>query len=354
MADISKIQIESGTYDIKDEVARTAINNLSNKKYLFVGDSYGDGYTPDGMVTPWEDFVQQYLEIPNNKFVKVTRGGAGFSTSLQITFGSIITEVANDNEITDVVICGGYNDMYSSCTETTITNGIINTKNLCNQKFPNAKIHIGFIGNTSILTDKNNVASKIPFYIKACNENNIHYLNNVEFALHNYYTDFSSDGIHPNTNGQKEIAHAVSQALLCGSADVQRPAVGITSTLGDFVTKLSNNIVSLELQSLYAGNFLNYPVTIVCDGNNYIETTEEITNGYIVGNSINTACGYIHLIVLLSNNTFKDMTAKLQIVGNKIRIYPMLITDQGNDYLTLSFTGFQIRPFTLTLPSINV
>ena len=31
------------------------------KKYIFVGDSYADGYTPDGTVTPWQNIVKTRL-----------------------------------------------------------------------------------------------------------------------------------------------------------------------------------------------------------------------------------------------------------------------------------------------------
>ena len=60
------------------------------------------------------------------------------------------------------------------------------------------------------------------------------------------------------------------------------------------------------------------------------------------------------MIVLKSDNSYTDIDTRLQIVSNKIRLYPLLINNSGTDFLTINFKGFQIRPFTLTLLSIDI
>ena len=70
MADISKIRLENETYDIKDATARndissinTILNRKLNKKYLLVGDSYGEGYSADGYVESWCTKFKNYLGL---------------------------------------------------------------------------------------------------------------------------------------------------------------------------------------------------------------------------------------------------------------------------------------------------
>ena len=78
MADISKIQLDNAVYNIKDETARNDLANYEtsndaeianlklprtffrNKKYILIGDSYGDGYTPDGNVTSWQEMFKSF------------------------------------------------------------------------------------------------------------------------------------------------------------------------------------------------------------------------------------------------------------------------------------------------------
>ena len=157
MADISKIQIQNGVYNIKDETARNSINTINDqitdinnrlnqtKKYVFMGDSYGDGYSPDGNTTSWINLLVQKLGLTSGQYISTHQGGYRFAySSSDYNYISLLNALTDDNDLTDMYVCGGYNDMTSS--ENDILLGIQNFNTLFRQKFPNAKLHIGFIG----------------------------------------------------------------------------------------------------------------------------------------------------------------------------------------------------------------
>lgn len=151
--DISKIQLENAVYNIKDETARTAIQGILQtlqnlqkpKKYVFMGDSYGDGYSPDGNTTSWISLLVQKLGLTSSQYISTHQGGYRFAySSSDYNYINLLNALTSDNDLTDMYVCGGYND--NSASENDILLGIQNFNTLFQQKFPNAKLHIGFIG----------------------------------------------------------------------------------------------------------------------------------------------------------------------------------------------------------------
>lgn len=323
------------------------INLLTNKKYVFIGDSYADGFTPDGSVTPWQNYVKRYLKLRDNQFITNHKGGAGFTLTLSTTFYSLINSLTNDNTVTDVVICGGYNDRTQ--TSINIINGISQTINLIKSKFPNATTHIGFIGNTSVQTNKFKVSETIRPYIEGTERNNAHYLSNVQYALHNYYTMFSSDGIHPNEGGQIAIASAISQALQSGTADVIYTYAPINSHLGTLGTYFNNNITTLTLRGEW-GPLITLTQPISCNGNNKITLTT-VTNGYICGDNASNF-GFINIIFRLVEGGYKQLPCRVAIIGNEFNIYPIGLNDNNTSYYLLNASQAQIKPFSITFNSL--
>lgn len=75
---------------VAERILNQSIINLENeveelkeptKKYLFVGDSYADGYTPDGNVTAWQTLVKNLLNLEDSQYVSTHQGGYGFGVS---------------------------------------------------------------------------------------------------------------------------------------------------------------------------------------------------------------------------------------------------------------------------------
>lgn len=179
------------------------------EKWLFIGDSYAEGYSPDGTVT---SFVYQLIDkmgLSQNQYIIATHGGASFGNSGAYLFETIIDGLQDDNDITHILIAGGYNDITSSGAN--ILNGINACSNKLKTKFPNAKIYLAYIGGTTN-EYHGNIHLKTINYIEGSLNNDLIYLDNLQYVLYNASL-FSSDGIHPNQNGQNEIAKALYLAL---------------------------------------------------------------------------------------------------------------------------------------------
>lgn len=195
----------------------TALSNLLNvTKTILIGDSYGEGYTPDGNVTSWTSLLQEYVK---GDYITHSVGGSGFVNGT--TFLQQITSVASAmteeerNKVATIIVGGGYNDKgYGSDT---IINAIKDFANYTKQQFKNAKIYVLELGWGKDLNSRTDIYNNVfPAYSKGCGANGIAYYQNCCYCLHDYSL-FSSDGFHPNENGQKALANAIANFMLCGS-----------------------------------------------------------------------------------------------------------------------------------------
>ena len=323
------------------------IDRLSYKKYIFVGDSYLQGYTPDGEVENWGAKLANLLGLTSGQWRRVARGGTAMNITNENNFFNLISEQTADNDVTDVILCAGYNDHQEIGTYNAINQGLIAFKNKVHELYPNATLRIGFIGNTSIVNDKYDVSRKCPFYIKSCKTNSVIYLNNVEYALHNYNTEFGSDGIHPNELGQSVIAEAIFQALTTGSAHIVRERTPMNSGGSSIYMTQENGTIRVISNSFYSGN---YPAgehpTINMTGGNYIEQYVG-NNTLIVGcTDVETNGATIPVFFVEEDNKTILVQCKVSIYNGILRLYPFKLNDAGSNYYSATLKAFQIRPFT--------
>ena len=183
------------------------------RKFVFIGDSYGI------QTVNWIDVTIANLGLTSAQYKKAASGGAGFTTlasgGLFINiFNQLITEV--DNDVTDVVVCGGVNDFQAESTA--ISAGIIAFKNAVLSKCPNATVHLGMISWSKQPNQILQLAKVLSAYKFTCTTNpRMNYLQGVEMAMHRY-NNFQEDGLHPNAEGGRMIAFCVSTALKNGRA----------------------------------------------------------------------------------------------------------------------------------------
>lgn len=177
---------------------------------VFIGDSYGAGWTPDGFVTSWIDYTVQNLGLLSNQKIVNTLGGAGFARSEdEYKFSTLLNALTYDADVKYVVICGGYNDIWS--TSTAISDGMSVCKTIVQSKFPNATLCVGFIGNTLNNEYATNVTTTRENYASCASTLSLVNLNNLNvLSLPDMY---SSDGIHPNSNGERSLGVAISNAI---------------------------------------------------------------------------------------------------------------------------------------------
>ena len=323
------------------------------KKYIFVGDSYLQGYTPNGEVENWGKKLANMLGLQDNQWKRVAKGGTAMNITNTNNFFNLISQQTSDNDVTDVILCAGYNDHQDIGTEESILSGMQQFKNKVKELYPNATLKIGFIGNTSIVQDKYGVSSKCPLYIKSCSKLNIDYLNNVEYALHNYNTEFATDGIHPNNLGEQVIAEAIYQAIKTGSAHIYRPRTPVKKAGSSFYIEQENNILKFISNSLYAGNF-SEAKTINMTGGNYILMYEHFDNSLAIGcgSSYLSNSATIPVFFTTTDNKTLLVNCKVTIDNGFLTLYPFALNETGSNYLNVTIKGFQIRPFTFLMDAL--
>ena len=188
---------------------------------VLLGDSYGVRNA-----TSWYSWGDKLAAMRNwthsVDYFNFCTGNSGLTVTNNNYYINLIN---NESVITDktkvktFIIAGGYNDNYymsgsnsDSEYETRLAELVTYIKN----NYVNAKIYMGFIGNSNALngTGMRNVMinNALKGYSKIQNYDNCYYMNNVECVMHRY-DYFISDNTHPNENGARMLAHAINQSV---------------------------------------------------------------------------------------------------------------------------------------------
>lgn len=313
MADISKIQIESGTYDIKDEVARELIANIGNEEIIIIGDSYLEGV---GTTNPTTDnfgyLLMQKLGMDGTNFHRWAEGGSSFTNpgSQGHTWQGIIearkNEVTKAN-ITKILLVGGYNDINANTGED-INTAISNTMTTIKNNFPNAKTYICLIGNNGAKTaDGATARRKLKSYIYRCYCNASNYgaifIDKGQLPLQDYTLyESSTNKVHPNNDGNLAIANYLYQALMYETTNFVKETAaysfssitGYTGTV-NCIERLNNENVEL---SLYCDNLIGTFNT----GENSVNFGQQDLK-YLRHTPINTGSASSLAFIRIGNNT---------------------------------------------------
>ena len=271
---------------------RNRLQSLEYRRFVLIGDSYAEGYTPDGNVTGWTAKLRELLGKSAEDCEILYKGGAGFAAAPQgKNFFNLLDDssISDPESVTDVIVCGGYNDKDQAGTA--IYNAISIFCNACRTKYPNATIRIGEVGWSTREIYK--LSQIVNHYIKAAADYGAVYLNNVEYSLHDYNSLFASDGVHANEAGQKSIARNVFNAILTGSADVVYAYKTSTTAnpIGSGAISLSatmhNSILSMCIQGVTRINLTTPYDYGEATGGRSIKLAD-ITGGLIMGNEYPT------------------------------------------------------------------
>lgn len=207
LIDDAKKELDKKFQDFKDSL---------QDRYVLIGDSYLEGYTPDGNVESFGKKLQQRLKKSDNDFIMKYKGGCGFKNTISgVNFNSLLNDAyantKNPETISHVIFAGGYNDSgYDSDTIQSAMNEAIDN---AYKKFPNCTVYVA-----NIATAFNN--SEVLWHLHdnvqhAYNYSGIH--NAVPMAkigdcLHERGM-LASDGYHPTDWGQGVIASAIYYGL---------------------------------------------------------------------------------------------------------------------------------------------
>lgn len=377
MSDFDKINILGTTINVKDNIARSDIENtnarlnttntkldalsnkvtkLHHKGYIFIGDSYTQGYSPDGNIS--NTFVNQIINNLKITDVKISaNGGASFANSAN-NFLTLLKNinVTDKNSITNIVVFGGYNDY--SWSKTDIITGMTNFFNYAKTNYPNAIISIGYVGFCTDSSTYNKRADSVSIYNEVSGHLGGNYLSGCEYILHNT-NEMSSDGIHPNITGHKMLASYCTTALMNGSCNpTSTESVSLVPAEGWTVDRPKNFIVIknggvLTLQ-IDRNTFRHAAFTFKGDETRYLIGT--FNNTSIFGNdngltSLTVPC-YCALTGYTSN--YVSFPLKITLEHKKLYVSTFNIGENGigGNYMSLPVSQIIIPTCQLTCSTL--
>lgn len=260
--DFDRFKDNANTYMCKDTEGRKKIEEIrtetDNKleafrkslldRYVIIGDSYLEGYTPDGNVQSFGSKLQGMMNKSNDDWVMAFKGGVGFVNKINNQDYSTLTQDAynkckSPETITHVIYAGGYND--SNNTSESIQKAITACYGKMHSLFPNAVMYLANIAcnfkNEEVLWHlHDNVLHA--YNCAAGDEKRICSLGYIGNCLHERGM-MASDGYHPSDWGQWIIASALSYKLRGGelqpvgrfidfTSNYSQPSVSVSTVLG--------------------------------------------------------------------------------------------------------------------------
>lgn len=320
-----------------------------NGKTICIGDSYGEGYNPDGNVTGWPDLVKSYLGLTDDNFFSNSLNGSGFINGT--TFATLLNQTSNhfkNDEVTNIIVCGGFNDMNKSDTD--LINAIFNFKKQANKLYPNAQIFVGFIGNSTKLDLRVGLIVTRDGYCSGCEYNGITYLSGCENALH-ATSMFGSDEIHPNTWGEESIAKAISSAILNGYASVIHAGVKITNV--SFKNGFTGSTIIESSQyndscAFYGSFSMNRTSDFTMKGDGSFYELFSFKTSFVLGGF---QCDLPTTAILTSSDgSYKTVPCTLRVYNGSLWIAIRSANGTGHD--TFNVNGIVTEPFTIKSDTI--
>lgn len=234
--------------DVNATEAKEKVDELEaivtmQRKFLLLADSYGMRETSQPTWTElWtaSDSTARHKSVSSRGFTP-----AGNTFLMGITeFKNELTE-AQRNEITDIVVAGGWNDAREitrgNTTESGVGEAIVGFCRYCEENFPNAKVWIGFIAWQMPYLTQNEASYANLRAVK--NVYNRTYYNNLyripfcdipmQYAVYNDATYF-----HPNALGSAQIYAALRNGTIGGEYTNH---LGIALTTDDFTFPEGSN-----------------------------------------------------------------------------------------------------------------
>lgn len=352
-----KKELESG--EIGNVVSKAVTDGLSaarsytdrsrrtfdfNGKTICIGDSYGEGFNPDGNVTGWPILLKGYLGLTDDNFFSNSLGGSGFVNNT--IFATLLNQTGNhfkNEEVTNIIVCGGFNDM--NVTEHDIINAIYNFKKTANILYPNAQIFVGFIGNSTTLSTRGSLITPRAAYCSACEYNGITYLSGVENALHST-SMFGSDGIHPNVWGEETIAKAISNALLNGYGSVIQPGTKITAV--GFKHGFTGSTIIETMQyndtcAIYGSFSMTRTENVTFNGDGTFYELFSFSDSFVLGGF---QCDLPTTAVLGSaDGSYRTVPCTLRVYNGSLWI--AIRSFSGEGYETYDVNSIVTEPFTI-------
>ena len=289
-----------------NEVLTAATSNTNARKYVFLGDSYGETYTIDGVTyTGWFAKIAGIMGLSAGQYSGSCVSGWGFRGG-NYAWLTYLNTLTADNDVTDVVFVGGDNDI-AYASDPDLLTAIADTIAKAKQLFPNAKIWVGFCACDFSNSAQNLLQKTLSIYSVYATRNGAVFMSGLPYSLYN--KDWLRLPSHPNNTGTTILASAISSALQGGTFNLAIPNTKVTYDSTDGVVqtdywsemyfKVDDNILELWGRDLNNGRFtaraasaLNY----ACDSQTSF-TIAKATNIPIGENGaviLGTTAGFVH------------------------------------------------------------
>lgn len=198
--------------------------SLSERKFIFIGDSYQEGWTEvSGSTIPkidsWLDYFISWYGEEMSGYYRNQAGGWGFAkTNCQFItlLQNLASSISDKTSITDIVVQGGYND-YGYVSG--VIQAIADFMTYCKTTYPNAKVWIAPLDWTTN-SNQSLVISAEQNYIDGGQRYGANICNNIKWYLRNHEEYLSSDEVHPNATGYQALARCMHNCLCTGSCEI--------------------------------------------------------------------------------------------------------------------------------------
>ena len=180
------------------------------KKFILLGDSYSDHYTPAPYNTSWMGGLMRYYGQEN--VYALGEGGVGFvgynsrGLTFEVLARSLAARIPDKNAITHIVVCGGHTDMKIS--PAALFPAMQSFSDFCHRTFPNAQIYYGMIGWGPGAWMASMVTNAYENAMKYVTNYGIYNIVEAHYALHGH-EDLFPDGTHCNAEGSQIVANVL-------------------------------------------------------------------------------------------------------------------------------------------------
>lgn len=360
---VTVLNVLGHDFKIKDNELSLSFNDFKNKtsvrldalerkkRIILIGDSYSEGYTPNGNVTSWSDMLVSSLK--DIDFINLRQGGSGFlngTTFLQQLQNATITD---HNSIDEIYVVGGYNDIFY--TVGAIEAAIKTFSDYVSMNFVNAKVYVGFCGNyTKDSSNFGKLGSVYFSYKESCLYNtNLSYIDNLQYALLNSVY-FSSDGYHPGLSGQKVLFGYLKNFIYNKKIDVQTSYVQNTFSSKEVNEDIfcGMNMYNNSLTFKMVRNKLTFKIvpSITLDGNVLVEIAK-FSNSLITGSpsnlSIVNTSGFVQVGANFYNASINFVIKDNILYASFVGVYP----GSKTGFLSGTINSFGFDSFAFELES---
>lgn len=338
-------EIESGGFN-------EVLTESRKRRYVFIGDSYAEGYTPQGNITGFPLIIKSEMNIQNADFYNIYYGGARFGASAENEYafdtilGNALPNIEDKETITDIIFACGYNDANANYSD--INTGINRCKTLISSNFtnPSLRIYIFAIGyNASSMSARKAMYDRYMYCYSKAGWSFYHLTPAIC-----YEQWWSTDGYHPLADAQSTIAKCIESALR-GGTEITPPVIDEYAT----TDKGASVFYILPKKDyfdcfLHGGNLSENSISLSNNISNAVEIME-ITSKFPIANDADSTKlkkYTVPAIIKMEGNTYEDVNLIIYLEQKTRNTYAvkaniLQLNSSKNGYLSLSnITEIQI------------